>query len=265
MKDDRYAELINKEISGEISPEESAELRRYIGDAPDARRLRRELHKTSDLLSQVGDVEPPAHLKQHIMNSVDFGRYRAQEKRPVIELLGRARRLGLRPRFVYAFAAGVAVGLILFSVFLTGSWNRYSPDLDGLYATIGVTKDASFRSIENLPLDLPEAEGWVDLMRSADLLIFEVSLRSARPFEVRLRYDPAQARFNGLRPEAGRSLLVEADDGKVSASGSGEGRFHVSLTKTTESALPIDFELLISGRVLLSHRFEAGPRGGQEK
>ena len=265
MKDDKYIELVNKEISGEITPEESAELHRYLKDNPDARRLRHQLQKTSDLLSGVGDVEPPPHLKRHIMNSVDFSRYRAEEKRPVLGFFGRVRRLGLRPRLAYAFASGVAVGLILFSIFLTGSWDRYSPDLSGLYATIGVTKDASFQTIERLPLDLPEAEGRVDLVRSADLLIFEVSLRSTRPFEVRVLYDPAEVRFNGLRPETGWRSLTEVGEGRVSASGSGEGRFHLSLTKVTESALPIDFQLLISDRLLLAHRFEVGSRDEQEK
>jgi hypothetical protein len=199
------------------------------------------------------------------MNSVDFSRYRAGQRRPVLEFFKRVRRLGLRPHFAYAFAAGVAVGLILFSVFLTGSWEKYSPDLSSLYATIGVTKDASFRSIERLPLDLPEVEGHVDLVRSADLLIFEVSLKSTRPYEVRVLYDPAEVRFGGLRPEAGWRSLTEVGEGRVSASGSGEGRFHLSLTKVTESALPIDFQLLVSDQVLLGHRFEVGSRDEQKK
>ncbi len=265
MKHDKYIELINKEISGEITPEESAQLQQYLGDNPDARRLWRQLHKTSDLLGGVGDVEPPPHLKRHVINSVDFSRYRAEETRPVLGFFGRVRRLGLRPRLAYAFAAGIAVGLILFSVFLTGSWDRYSPDLSGLYATIGVTKDASFQTIERLPLDLPEVDGRVDLMRSADLLIFEVSLRSTRPYEVRVLYDPAEVRFNGLRPETGWRSLTEVGEGRISTSGSGEGRFHLSLTKVTESALPIDLQLLISDQILLSHRFEVGPRDEQKK
>jgi hypothetical protein len=199
------------------------------------------------------------------MNSVDFSRYRAEERRPVLGFFGRVRRLSARSRFAYAFAAGVAVGLVVFSVFLSGSWDSYSPDLSGLYATIGVTKDASFRSIERLPLDLPEVEGHFDLVRSADLLILEVSLRATHPFEVRVLYDPAEIRFNGLRPEAGSRSLAEVSEGQVSTSGSGEGRFLISLTKMTESALPIDLKLLISERVLLSHRFEVGVRDEQQE
>jgi hypothetical protein len=265
MKDDRYIELVNREISGEITPEESAELERYLGDNPDAARVRRQLQETSALLGGVGDVEPPPHLKRHIMNQIDFNRYRTEERRPVLNLLGRARRLGLRPRLVYAFAAGVAVGLVLFTVFLTGSWDRYSPDLSGLYATIGVSEDAGFSTIEQLPLDLPGAEGLIGLMRSADLLIFEVSLKSTRQYEVRVLFDPAEVRFNGLRPEVGWRSLAEVGEGRVSASGSGEGRFQLSLTKVTESALPIDFELLVSGNLVFEHRFEVAAGGEHEK
>jgi hypothetical protein len=264
MKHDRYIELVNREISGEITPQEAAELRRYLEEDPEARKMRRELHKTSELLGGVEDVEPPAYLKHHIMNSVDFSRYRSRKRRPVIELLGRARRLGLRPRLAYAFVAGVAVGLVLFSVFLPGSLENRYPDLSDLYATIGMTKSVGFSPTEHLNLDLPEAKGRVDLMRSADLLILEFSVRSPREFEVRLLYDPAEARFNGLRPEVGWESLTQVGDGLVSISGSGEGRFHLSLTKVTESALPIDFELLVSNQVVLSHTFEIGS-GDEQK
>jgi hypothetical protein len=259
MKDDRYMDLVNREISGEITPDESAELRQYLEENPEARRIRRQQLRTSEILDGVRDVEPPPHLTRRILSSVDLDRYRAVEPRPVIRLLGRARRAVLRPSFAYAFASGVAVGLIVFAVFLTGSWDRRSPDLSGLYATVGVSRDAGFRLIEHLPLDLPEAKGYVDLFRSADLLIFEVSLTGESPYEVRFLYDPAKVRLNGLRPEAGWRSLTEVGEGRVSASGSGRGRFHISLTKVTESALPIDIELLVSERVLLSHRFMVGP------
>jgi hypothetical protein len=265
MEHDRYIELVNKEISGDITREEKADLERYLAENPDARRVRDELHRTSDLLGEVGDIEPPAHLKRHIMNSVDFSQYKTEAKQPALKLSGRARRWAFRPRMVYAFAAGLAVGLVVFAVFLTGPWERYAPDRGGLYATIGAARDAGFHSIEQLPLDLPEAEGRVVLMRSADLLVFEVSLRSTHPFEVRLLYDPAQVRFNGLLPEAGWKSLTEVGEGRVSTSGSGEGRFQLSLTKVAESALPIDFQVFMSGRMLLSHIFEVGPgRDSQE-
>jgi len=260
MKPDEFIELVNKEISGEIAPRESARLERYLRDNPHARKVRRELHETTDLLGRVDDIEPPPHLKRHILNSVDFSRYRGREKRPALGFFGRVRRLGLSPRFAYAFAAGVAVGLAVFYIVLSGSWETYSPDLSDLYATIGVSKDASFRSIERLPLDLPEAQGHVDLIRSGDLLICEVSLASTHPYEVRVLYDPAEVHFNGFRPEAGSRSLTEVGEGRLSASGSGEGRFLISLTKVTESALPIDIELVISGKVVLGHRFEVGPR-----
>ena len=265
MKADKYIELMNKEISGEITAGERDDLHRYLREKPDARKLYRELRKTSDLLAGAGDIEPPAHLKHRIMNSVDFSRYRRKETRPVLEFARRVRRLSIRPRFAYAFATGVVVGLILYSVFLTGALERHSPDLRDLYATIGVTRDVSFRTIERVPLDLPEAEGSVALMRSADLLIFEVSLNSTQPFEVHLGYDPTEVRFNGLRPVTGGRMLSEVGEGHIAVSASGHGRFQISLTKTTESALPVDLKLLVSGEVLVSHRFEIEPDQEQQQ
>jgi hypothetical protein len=266
MKADKYIELINKEISGDITPEESERLQRYLRDEPDARRIYRELHRTVDLLGAIDDVEPPAHLKQHIMNSVDFSRYRAGEPGLVLGFARRVKRLSLRPGFAYAFAAGVAVGLVIFSVFLSRPWGRQPAELRDLYATIGMThQDVDFHTMESVPLDLPEAQGQIDLMRLADLLVLEVQLSGTRLYEVRLSYDPAEVRFNGLRPDAGRSLLSKVEVGRVSASGSGDSRFRLSLTKTAESALDINLELLISGETRLSHRFEIEDRDVREK
>jgi hypothetical protein len=264
MTDDRLSELINKEISGKITVQERDELHEYLRNNPAAQKTYRELLRTSELLSEMREVEPPVHLKRRIMHSLDFGRYEAIESRPVLELVSRVRRLGLRPRLAYAFALGVVVGLLVFSQFVTERAGRYPPDVRALYGTIGIPKDASLTVIEQVPIDLAQAAGRINLSQFADLLIFEIALRSTRQFEVLLEYDPAQVTLNGLRPVDHSGLLLELDEGYVRTSGYGARELNLSFVKEPASTAYIELGLSISGELLYSHRFVAGPQNEQQ-
>lgn len=255
MADEKYIELINQELSGTITPQQREDLHEYLRKSPDARNLYRELLQTSDLLSDVRDVEPPAYLKNLIMNSVDFSRYRARQGRPVLTFLTRVRQIGLRPRFAYVFALGVVVGLVVYSQFLTRPAGRYPPDVRDLYGTIGVARDANFETIECLPIDLPQMDGTVTLSRFADVLVFDFGLHGSGPSEILLEYEPDQVTFGGLRPGDPASLLLETGSRYIRASASDDLAFGLSFVKAPESPASFDLGLIVSGKILHSHRF----------
>jgi hypothetical protein len=255
MADDRYIELINKEISGTITPSERDDLHKYLRENPDAQRIYRELRETCNLLNEVSDVEPPANLRWRIMDSVDFGRYEAKRKRPVLEFMLRAGQLSLRPRLAYVFALGVVVGLVVYSVLLTRPMGRYPTEIGNLYGTIGVAEDVRFTTLERIPVDSDHVKGWIELSRFANVLVFEVSLRNPGQFEIFLEHDSAQASLSALRPGDRAKSLLETAEGYLRISGSGDSEFHLSLIKKTAGAVPIDLKLLTSGELLMSHRF----------
>ncbi|MFH1312410.1 MAG: hypothetical protein ABIJ00_04205 [Candidatus Eisenbacteria bacterium] len=269
MNEQEYIELIDKEMAGTISPDEREALYQYMRKTPGAQKLYREVLQTSNLLRQVSDVEPPGHLKQSIMNSLDFNRHRARGGRPVMRFLLKARQVGLKPRLAYAFALGMVVGLVVYSVFLTAPGGRYGSDVREMYGTIGISEESRFAPVERVPVDMPEATGSVNLLRFEDLLRFKVILESTDAFEVLLLYDPAQMGFSGLRPLAYGEIGLETDDGCVSVSGSGAVEFMLAFVTQTASAIPVDFKIMVSGETILSHRFDVGPepetRTGEEK
>ncbi len=257
--DDRYIELVNKAISAEANPDEKAELEKYLESDPEARKIYRQLIRTSELLGEAGDVEPSAYLKTLIINSVDFSRYEAKQKGPVLEFLSRAGRFSLRPRFAYGFALGVAVGLVVVSVFVTGPGGRYRGDIRDLYGTIGITEDAGFISVERVPISSGQVTGLVDLLRLGDSFMFEVTLRGLQASEVLLSYDPDQAVFRGITPHDSGKTVLDVGSGYVKTTGYGDGDLSLHFLKEKASTASLDLRILSSGELLVSHKFTVGP------
>jgi hypothetical protein len=255
MAGEEYIELIHKEISGTITPDERKDLYDYLRKNPDAQRLHSQLRRTSDLLNKIRDVEPPTYLKKRIMNSIDFTRYQASRSRPVLRLVTRVRQIGLRPRFAYAFALGVVVGLVVFSQFLIRPGGKYATDLRNLYGTIGLIRDSSFTMIDRVPVDLAQIEGYVDLLRYDDVLIFDVSLYSSGKSEILLEYEPDLATFGGLRPGDHGSVLMDTGRDYVKASGAGDLEFDLCFLKEPTGAARFGLRLSVYGKPVHSHRF----------
>jgi hypothetical protein len=259
MSEQRYIELIDKEISGTITPRERDELHEFLRKSQEARSMYDQHVQTLKLLDSVPDVEPPAHLKAHIMNSVNFSRYRARHSRPTLRFLGRFRRLGLRPRLAYAFALGMVVGLVVFSQLLNRPVGSPSGDIRDFYGTIGIAENASIQTVEGTQIDLEQAEGRVDLLNLAEVFAFRVSLQSVERFEVILEFDPGQATFSGLSLGDGRTVTARTDPGYVRASGVGTGQFSLSFVRNTAEAVPVGLRLLIAGDLVHTHHFVMTP------
>lgn len=257
MIDDKYMDLINKAVSGEITADEKARLDEYLQATPEAGKVYRQMLQTSEALGQIGDIEPPASLKPRIMNALDFSRYEATRSHPASAagFLSRFRFLSLRRRPAYAFALGVVVGLVVFSVILTRPPGRYPADIRNLYGTIGLDEDKGFTSIERVPVNLSQVTGSINLSQLGDVFMFEVSLTGASEFDLLLLYDPTLVSFGGLRPHEGGQALVAAGRGYVETSVSGDCVLNLSFIKERASTASVDLKLMSSGQLLMGHRF----------
>ena len=66
----KYQDLINAAIDGEISAEEKTELQAFLADSAEGRALHGELSSLCDALNGVEEEAPPVHLRHVIMNSI---------------------------------------------------------------------------------------------------------------------------------------------------------------------------------------------------
>src|ERR1039457_7000151 len=106
MVDQKYFELINKEIDNTISASEKELLDRYLKSNPEACVMSQELAETEKLLDKMPDKDPSVSLKQRILNSIDFDRYGYKKKRSIAGYFSAAFS-GPRKKLTTSFAFGL--------------------------------------------------------------------------------------------------------------------------------------------------------------
>jgi len=202
MIDNKYIELMNGELDGVNSAEESLELKNYLERHPEARRYYEELVELVQMLGRAEDVEPPPELREIILTSISQKREEFERKSLFSSAL-EAFRHNFRREYAYAFAAGIIVGICLFAILShIGPGGRPS-DLDDFYGTLGIKSRAEqLIGTEPIEFEFPEVSGSAHVKYSKDIILTELSLSSDSEISVVFQYDE-NVRFEGLRTLAG--------------------------------------------------------------
>src|SRR5512134_119424 len=110
MRDDRLNELLNAELDADLDSAGRAELERLLAGSAEARARRDELRRVVDALAHIKAVEPPAELRDAVLNAL----------RPGAAKVVPFRGARVQPRwmpYAGALAAGVALGAISLSLY----------------------------------------------------------------------------------------------------------------------------------------------------
>jgi hypothetical protein len=197
MIEKRYIELINGEIDGVNTPEESSELRRYLDTHPEAQRYYDELNEIGRTFAEMKDLDPPKELRESILASVARRRRAPRRESPLARILERLVPQA-RPRYAFAFVTGVLVGFCVFAVssivMLRGTESR----TDRLYGTLTTGGENEILSSECIPFDLPEVYGGACIEHSTAVVQANLDLSTEEEIQVVFEYDDL-LRFEGLR------------------------------------------------------------------
>jgi hypothetical protein len=133
MIEKHFIELMNREIDGVNSPDESMALQTYLKSSEEGRRRYEELQGVVRMFSAAGDITPPSHLDRTIMASIverEATHGARTERRSILDVLSPRRKLA------YSFAAGLACGLILLFVLLNALSRPNKLDRKDLYGAL---------------------------------------------------------------------------------------------------------------------------------
>ena len=202
----KYEDLINPEIDGEISDASKSELQAYLSENAEGRALHAELAALCGTLDAVEQEEPPPYMRHVIMNSVPPAR--ATNESP-----GFLEALFATPALKYAMTFAAGVFLTLSIVNSSQISNQALDNVTGLVGTVAEPVGATLAS--SVTLSEVDISGTVSLRSAGSLLILDFDLVSADHIEVQAEYTDRTIWFNGFAQLASEGTTVSAETGRI--------------------------------------------------
>ncbi len=247
--DERYDELIQREIDGEASEQEVAALRHYVAENADARSRQAELKQLAELLNRVEPVTPPADLAKSILAALPPQRYApARVLRP---RTGLARYPILK--YGYALAAGLILGLALHQFLFIHPSALPVTDVSG--SMLPRIPASSSSPAHQLPLNSDGVTGSVSIRVSGPVAPLEFDLDSQKPVQFEVRFDSAQVELKGFSQQINKVDSFAAVPGRIIVQCEGKQRFTVLLANSKGLDANVSIGVFVSGKLVQSGNF----------
>jgi hypothetical protein len=240
----KYVELMNADLDSEISDAERIDLSKYLEANPEAEKFRSELAELCGSLDEMGQVEPPPHLKYAILDS-------AQKPRPAKRDSGGFgwQQLSGLPvlRHAVTFAAGA------FLTFALISSNQISDqafdDVTGLVGTI--SESAPEATGQNtIRLTSNEIAGIVSVQAAGSLNVIDFNIAAEGPVEIVAEFSDHDLWFKGFAQLESDNARILADEGVVRMHIQGRNRYALYLQHTNDIDTPVNFRFYAAGNLI---------------
>jgi len=238
--DEKYIELINADVDGELDKSGQAELRDFLARNAEARAMHENLASFCRELNAVPMLEPPPQLRSDILGAI---RPTARVIRPEAAFW---RQVVSMPMFRHAaaFAAGA------FMTFALISSNRISDrafdDVTGLVGTISDT-DATASAARSLNLATQDIAGTVSVHVSGSLTVVDFNLSTREPLEIIAGFSNRDLWFRGFAQLENDDASVVADKGEVRMRMNGRNRYAIYLQQASRMPTAIHLKFYSGG------------------
>jgi hypothetical protein len=264
MVEEKYIELMNREIDGLNSREESAGLKKILRANPEAERYYRELCFVAGVLSRAPEIQPPAELKAAIITSI-FGKEteklgagvtvgagarvaagRVRRSASILDIF----RIRWEPRLAYVLAACLAVGIFLFVLFWRVVPGRAPRDLEALYGSIVANQQVG-QLITAQPVEfaLPGIGGQLHARYERKRILAAFDLHSDSRIQVRFNF-AASVSLESIAALNKCQYSEKAGDGGFELTHSGDCRYVIVLQDKSGTHSPIGIKVLREGVLL---------------
>ena len=246
----KYQDLINADIDGEISTEDRTELQAFLADSAAGRALHDQLSAVCHALDSGDEESPPVHLRQIIMNSIPEPPVSATSP-GFFQVLFASSAL----RYALSFAAGVFLAL---SIVNSGQVSEHAfDDVTGLVGTVADPVDAALAS--SVSVDELDVAGVVSLRSTGTLLILDFDLVAKDHIEVEADYSGPGIWFNGFAQLPGEATTVSAESGRVRLGVAGKRRYAVYLHNQGGREATVKLRFLANGQIVHETSLDYSP------
>ena len=237
----KYTDLINADIDGEISAAEKGELQAFLDESAEGQALHDDLSSVCDTLDAIQSEEPPTHLRHIIMNSVKPTR-KPEESPGFLQILFATPAV----KYAVTFAAGVILTLSI--VDSDKISNHAFDDVTGLVGTVSAPVNSALAS--SISVTKPDLAGTVSLRSAESMLILDFDLVAKNHIDIEAIYSDPSIWFNGFGQLESEGTTISAETGRVRLGMNGKRRYAVYLHNQGGRETTVNLRFLEDGKVV---------------
>ncbi len=241
--------MINKELDGLNSSQDSAILTEYLIKSAEAQNLYDNLVKLSETLDQTEKIDPSSNLKKTILNSISLGRYQKREKRSWTQIVLRIPKYNLKYAFV--FAVGMILGIIGYITF--SDTIRYT-DRSSLIGTLALDeKMEDLKAVDQMEFNNPDINCLLNLKSGEGYLLAELDLKSNTLISIKLEFDHQNINFAAIQNLNDQNVDLVVKNNFLELNHIGECKYFILLKDRTIGMSIIDIKIF-SEKTLLTEK-----------
>jgi hypothetical protein len=245
MIDESLVELIQRDIDGVCTPEESSRLQEILRTNLEARRTHEDLRLVATRLNSITPAEPPRTLKPSVLRAIDARRRPAARKSVLSAWIG---GWSLRP--VLTAAAGAVGGIALYVAINSALSPSTVNDADLAGTLILHGSSANFTPGFVTKVKDGETSATIETNYSDGLCFLKLNVASPSGVSAILRVDPGVVRFEGIRPLGTPSAGISVSGSEVRMENTSAGGLAVLVAGEKTALPPARLTLSVGGNVV---------------
>ncbi len=246
----KYIDLINADIDGEISGSDRKKLQAFLDSSTDGRDLHDELSSLCTTLNEIGQEDPPPHMKHVVMNSLAPARL-AEESPSFLQVLFATPAL----KYAATFAAGVFLTLSIVNSNQVA--DRAFDDVTGLVGTVAEPVDTQMAT--SIHVNRTDIAGTVSLRSAGSLMILDFDLVAKDHIDIEADYSDRTIWFNGFAQLESDGTTVSAETGRIRLGMEGKRRYAVYLHNEGDRETTVNLRFLADGEVIHEASLDYAP------
>jgi hypothetical protein len=257
MDNQIYIDLMNRQIDGELTPDEERMLKEYLSENKNARKMYEELLSLSKVLERVPQIDPPKHLSRSIMSSISKNRnlelkFQQRWWKAVLDVF-----IQPKPKTAYAFVFGLILGLIVTIpfIYINQRSGDYNLNMVDLYGTIGLGDKNNVNILAEESMEIGGIPALIRFNQLSNIIWFDLKLNLREAMNIKVSYDSNCVLFSGIKPMNEIPIQFKVNKKQVSISGIGENHLKLFFAILRHQKTTIALQIYDSEKLEYSKEF----------
>lgn len=245
VRHDKYKDLFQQAMDGEISKRDRGELDRYLAGSPETLEGYERMGRLLQTPTFRSSVEPPPDLKIHVLQSIDPSRYRADASRRPWARLGEYLHLLLAPRLAFGVAMGVLLGVALGALGVSSYDEAERLDLSELSGTLMMSDPAEkAQRFAEESFAGEQVSGRMSAYNVDGMALIRFELAATQKMTIVLDFEPDAWAFQAFQQQTQESTEIVTRPGRIEVSHHGRNTYLFSFDLPTEQSTRLSYRIL---------------------